>query len=91
MMGWDEHFLQSAVDTCTNPSGQIEDCPLFNIQSSDKYSNCDITLPQPLMAEKVLDDMSTLPGNVPIAYGPGIFLFIIVLISHANKTSRLRR
>ncbi|KAH0122003.1 hypothetical protein KCU82_g22542, partial [Aureobasidium melanogenum] len=33
-MGWDSSdFLQSAVDTCTNASGQIQDCPLFDIQT----------------------------------------------------------
>ncbi|PMD37148.1 hypothetical protein L207DRAFT_71340 [Hyaloscypha variabilis F] len=68
MMGWDPVFLQDAVNTCTNPSGQIEDCPLFNIQ--DEYTTCNITLPSALVSENVVGPISSLPGNVPIASGP---------------------
>lgn len=70
MMGWDPVFLQDAVDQCTNLSGQIEDCPLFDIQSSDAYSNCNITLPSAIANEDVVGPMPTLPGNVPIVSGP---------------------
>jgi len=66
-MGWEESFLQSAVDKCTNPSGKIEDCPLFDIQSSDKYSNCNITnIPSAIAKENVMGGMSALPGNPAI-------------------------
>jgi hypothetical protein len=70
MMGWDPAFLQDAVNTCTNLSGQIEDCPLFDIQSSDAYSNCNITVPSAIAKEDVVGAMSNLPGNVPIVSGP---------------------
>ena len=69
MMGWDPAFLQDAVDQCTNPSGQIEDCPLFHIQAED--SNCNIDLPSALVSEDVIGPMDSLPGNVPIVSGPG--------------------
>jgi hypothetical protein len=68
-MGWEQSFLQNATNTCTNPSGQIEDCPLFNIQTADQYSNCNITesnIPAPLAKENVVGGVTTLPGNPPI-------------------------
>lgn len=70
MMGWDQKFLQSAVNTCTNPSGQIEDCPLFNIQSAAAYSACDITPPAAIAKENLVSALAALPGNVVIANGP---------------------
>jgi len=71
MMGWDEAFLQSAVNTCTNLSGQIEDCSLFTIQDSSAYGNCNITLPAAIASENVVGPLSTIPGNPVIAAGPG--------------------
>ncbi len=53
MMGWERSFLQSAVDTCTNPSGQIEDCALFDIQSSADFSSCKIKLPDAIAKEAI--------------------------------------
>lgn len=70
MMGWNGDFLQEAVDTCTNLSGQIEDCPLFTIQDSSVYGNCNITLPSVLAKENVVGAITTMPGNPAIAYGP---------------------
>lgn len=69
-MGWNETFLQSAVDTCTNLSGQITDCALFDIQDASVYGNCNITLPSPLANENVVNPSPSLPGNVPIQSGP---------------------
>ena len=68
-MGWDEKFLQDASNQCTNPSGQIEDCPLFNIQTMDEFSSCNITesnIPAPLAKEVAVGGATTLPGNPPI-------------------------
>ena len=69
-MGWDEDFLRDAVNTCTNLSGQITDCPLFTIQDSSVYGNCNITEPATLDKENVLNPAGILPGNIPIASGP---------------------
>lgn len=69
-MGWEESFLQDAVDTCTNASGEIEDCALFTIQDSSDYSNCNFTVPAALADENVVGAMSTMPGNPAIQYGP---------------------
>jgi hypothetical protein len=70
-MGWDEAFLQSAVDQCTNLSGQIEDCALFDIQDASVYGSCNMTVPSALEADNVVGPVSTLPGNPAIASGPG--------------------
>jgi hypothetical protein len=70
MMGWDENFLQSAVDTCTNPSGLISDCPLFTIQDSNTYSSCKFPMPDDQKADNLTGPMDTLPGNVQIQAGP---------------------
>ncbi|OAQ85857.1 WSC domain-containing protein [Purpureocillium lilacinum] len=66
MMGWDESFLQKAVDTCTNPSGRIQDCPLFNVVSEAKATACGLknSLPQALFGEDVKGPMIKLPGGM---------------------------
>ncbi|KAG9252278.1 uncharacterized protein F5Z01DRAFT_625841 [Emericellopsis atlantica] len=72
IMGWDPDFLQNAVDTCTNPSGRIEDCPLFDVVSEAKAKSCELPkLPSILQSEKVVQSLSALPGNVPITYEDG--------------------
>ncbi|KAF1998178.1 hypothetical protein P154DRAFT_495796 [Amniculicola lignicola CBS 123094] len=69
IMGWDEKFLQDAVDQCTNPSGLISDCPLFNIQSEPEASTCNFTMPEILKKEDCAGPSDGLCGNVPIQYG----------------------
>jgi hypothetical protein len=69
-MGWDETFLQDAVDGCTNLSGLISDCPLFNIQDASVWANCNITEPSDLASDNVVGPASILPGNAPICSGP---------------------
>jgi len=72
MNGWDEKFLQQAVDTCTNPSGNIYDCPIFTLQSEDTQRKCKMQVPEVLRNEKVAGSVGdVLPGGVPIQYGPG--------------------
>ena len=71
IMGWNQSFLQEAVDQCTNASGQIQDCALFDIQDASVYGNCNVTVPSALENENVVGPVSTLPGNPAIASGPG--------------------
>ena len=66
MMGWDEGFLQQAVDTCTNLDGELKSCPLFNLQSEQEAQKCVIPIPQDLKAENVKGPIAALPGNVAI-------------------------
>lgn len=62
--GWDEQLLGQAVNTCTNPSGRIEDCPVFNLQSTYDASKCDMNIPGILADEDVVGPMSSLPGDI---------------------------
>lgn len=50
--GWDVDFLQKAVNTCTNPSGKVEDCPMFTLQSREKASQCKLDIPKEIKDEK---------------------------------------
>jgi hypothetical protein len=69
--GWDEDFLQQAVNTCTNLSGRVQDCPLFSLQSEEKQRSCKMKTPAFVASEKVAGLIGdSLPGNVPIIYGP---------------------
>ena len=71
MMGWEsEEFLQSAIDTCTNPSGEIEDCALFDIQSDSDSSQCTFEMPEVLKNDEVCGPREGLPVDIPIQYGP---------------------
>ncbi|EJT74004.1 hypothetical protein GGTG_07854 [Gaeumannomyces tritici R3-111a-1] len=70
MTGWDVNFLQQAADQCTNPSGRIEDCPLFKIQDDAKSAQCGIKMPDAIKTEQLLKGLDALPGNVAIQVGP---------------------
>ena len=67
MMGWDEGLLQEAVDTCTNPSGRIQDCSKFTLQSLQEEEQCQMSMPHGLSEEKV----DGLVGDGP----PAVFRF----------------
>lgn len=71
-MGWNGALLQDAVNTCTNLSGLIGDCPVFDIQSLADEGACQLeTMPQQLVNEAVAGIVGTsLPGDVQIVYGP---------------------
>ncbi|KAK4952659.1 hypothetical protein LTR10_009465 [Elasticomyces elasticus] len=67
--GWETEALQKAVDTCTNLSGNLEDCPVFaDLYSSDECQACKI-LPQ--VDEPVTGNLTKLPGCNPVSNGPG--------------------
>jgi hypothetical protein len=71
IMGWEsEKFLQSALDTCQNDSGRIEDCPLFNIQSDSEAGKCAFKIPEVLADENVMSHIEGIPEGVPMQYGP---------------------
>ncbi|KAI2470832.1 hypothetical protein F4781DRAFT_159338 [Annulohypoxylon bovei var. microspora] len=75
MAGWDPEFLQDAINTCTNDSGNIRDCPLFvdptPLQSEDQQNACEFDVPVALAQENgKAPNLKSLPGNVPIQSGP---------------------
>lgn len=71
MMGWDPDFLQEAIDTCTHKSGNILDCPIFDIVSEEEARKCTMELPSALANEDVRGPLRSLPGNVPIIHPDG--------------------
>ncbi|ROT38938.1 hypothetical protein SODALDRAFT_275518 [Sodiomyces alkalinus F11] len=71
MTGWDEDFLQQALDTCTANSGNILDCPIFDIISEEEARECTMEVPSILSTEDVEGPLRSLPGNVPIIYEDG--------------------
>lgn len=72
IMGWDEtnFTLQDAVDTCTSESGEISACPLFTIISDAEQGACHFEMPETLVKEDVDGPLTSLPGDVPLAWGP---------------------
>ena len=70
MNGWDVDFLQSAVNTCTNPSGNIADCPLFTLQTEEEGAKCLFEVPEVLALDNCAGPADALCGNVPIQVGP---------------------
>lgn len=67
MNAWDPNFLQSAIDVCTSPTGLVELCPLFNLQSDSEMQKC--TIPRTLK-EDVVGPLDELPGCNLVEYGP---------------------
>jgi hypothetical protein len=71
MMGWEsEDFLQNAIDTCTNLSGEIEDCALFDIQSDTDAAQCTFEMPSVLKNDLAEGPREGLAVDIPIQYGP---------------------
>ncbi|KAF7442882.1 DUF1996 multi-domain protein [Pyrenophora tritici-repentis] len=74
MNGWDVDTLQQAVDTCTNLSGRVEDCPVFSgsLQTELEQNMCKIKeMPKILDDDDCAGPVEGLCGNVPVQYGPG--------------------
>ncbi|TKA69267.1 hypothetical protein B0A55_08110 [Friedmanniomyces simplex] len=71
IMGWEStQFLQDALDTCQNPSGDIQDCPMFNIQSDAVGANCTFPMPDALLNDDVRGPRDGLAVNIPLQNGP---------------------
>lgn len=67
MMGWESSdFLQQALDTCTSPSGKIEDCPIFETQDDATSAECTFDMPERIADDNNFGSEDGLPVNVPI-------------------------
>ncbi len=65
--GWKEETLQEALDTCTNNSGRIQDCPVFTLQSEKEALQCKIpNIPSELKGENCVTPGKKLLGNSPM-------------------------
>src|SRR6267142_326001 len=75
MNGWDNQVLQRALDNCTNDSGVIEDCAVFEDEGrfyTDAEMNaCSAPDPYPQEAVSVGQVLPYLPGCVAVTEGPG--------------------
>ncbi|KAL2354780.1 WSC domain-containing protein [Cryomyces antarcticus] len=70
IMGWDPKFLQNAVDTCTNLSGNVEDCPLFTLQSDSDSAKCTFEVPSEVAHDNPAGPRDGLALSVPVQAGP---------------------
>lgn len=59
MNGWDQDILRQAIDTCTNDSGNIEDCHVLELQSVEAQQQCKKGIEIP---EDVFGPLHELPG-----------------------------
>lgn len=67
---WAPGVLQQAVDQCTNPSGDMRDCPVFSFHSDSESCALQNALPAQIISENVIGPMKGLPNGVPIQSGP---------------------
>lgn len=61
--GWDVNVLQKAVDTCTDPTGQVEKCGAVTQFSVDQARQCYIP---PTVDEPTSGSLPKLPGCNPL-------------------------
>jgi hypothetical protein len=64
--GWDVNVLQKAIDTCTDPSGQVEKCGAVTQFSVDQARQCHIP---PIVDEPTGGSLPKLPGCNPLTSG----------------------
>ncbi len=57
------------VDQCTDPSGRVEDCAIFDIQSDSDSQQCTFQPPAILANDNPQGPRQGLPGNVPVQAG----------------------
>lgn len=70
IQGWQPDFLRRAMNECSNPSGEVADCPLFTLQSDEDASACRAPVPEELWHEDPFFNGDGLLGDVPIQQGP---------------------
>ena len=65
--GWDVQVLQKAVDTCTDMSGQVEECAAVTMYTTKESNACKIPTS---LNEQVSKNLTALPGCNTLTYGP---------------------
>lgn len=68
--GWEGGVLQEAIDTCTNLSGNQEDCPVFSFDNHPTECLLESPLPAVISKENVCGPMQDLPNGIKIQGGP---------------------
>ncbi|PLB51955.1 hypothetical protein P170DRAFT_422884 [Aspergillus steynii IBT 23096] len=84
--GWDSGILEQAVKRCTNPSGQITDCDVFDIQSESDQQKCKFEVPDVLKDEDVYEYKGSLPDGLAVQYGPAYASPVSYVSGHASAT-----
>jgi hypothetical protein len=85
--GWEVPFLQNAVDTCTNLSGEMSDCPLFTLQDASVSDACQFPIPDNLKADNPMSPGTTLPGNVQVVSSGGVVPSAVPTLSYSAGAS----
>jgi len=81
--GWNVDFLQRAIHTCTNPSGNIEDCSLFTLQ--DESCN-QFTPPEQLRTENCAGPRGGLCGQKEQAGGDVVEVTEVVTVTITERS-----
>ncbi|KAE9988974.1 hypothetical protein EG327_003152 [Venturia inaequalis] len=66
--GWDPNFLQQAINQCTDSFANIENCPVFKLQSDEDFNACAKHFQAPIRvaSENCAARGSSLCGNNPV-------------------------
>ncbi|KAF9885417.1 hypothetical protein FE257_012939 [Aspergillus nanangensis] len=70
MHGWESGVLEQAVKQCTNPSGMVEDCPVFELQTEIEQLLCNFDMPDILKSEDLKKCKGGLPNDILVEWGP---------------------
>ena len=65
--GWKGGLLQTAIDTCTSSSGNVEDCKAFTLIPDKQAEGCTQV---PHVEEQVFGVLPKLPGCNNVTFGP---------------------
>ncbi|KAE8147040.1 hypothetical protein BDV25DRAFT_41151 [Aspergillus avenaceus] len=68
--GWQDGVLDKAIKKCTNLSGRIEDCDVFDIQTESDQRQCKFDLPRILKNEDLYSHEGGIPNDIVIESGP---------------------
>lgn len=68
--GWEVGVLQKAINTCTNLSGNQEDCPVFSFDDHPTECLLESPLPAVISKENVCGPRQGLPNGIKIQGGP---------------------
>ncbi|GAB7340271.1 hypothetical protein MBLNU457_6733t1 [Dothideomycetes sp. NU457] len=66
--GWDVDVLQAATTDCMDDSGNISDCPHFQVFSAEEQQACKLPT---TVHEDITGPFNALPGCNPVSAGPG--------------------
>ncbi|KAJ6130795.1 hypothetical protein N7512_003575 [Penicillium capsulatum] len=69
IFGWEDGVLEQAVEQCTDESGLVDKCKVFDLQPQSVMQQCKFEMPEELKDENVMIHEG-LPGPMTVAWGP---------------------